>query len=107
MALITATAVSRAGTLITLATPAASDTIVADDETWYHVKNASAGSITVTISDGGTTPIGNAATLVANSVAAGTERLFALFTRNNDPITGVTTLTCSSTVTVTAAAFRA
>ena len=107
MALITATALARAGTLVTLATPSASDTIVADDETWLHVKNASGGAITVTLSDPGTTPVGNAPTLVANSVAAGTERLFPLQARQNDPVTGVTTITYSATASVTSAAFRA
>ena len=107
MALITATSLARAGTLVTLATPTTSDTIVADDETWLHVKNASGGAITVTLSDPGLTPVGNAPTLVANSVAAGTERLFPLFAKQNDPVTGVITITYSATASVTSAAFRA
>lgn len=107
MALITATSLTRAGTLLSLAAVNLTDTIVADDETWLHVTNASGGAITVSLSDPGLTPLGNAPTVVANSVAAGTTRLFPLFAKQNDPITGVTTITYSSTASVTAAAYRA
>lgn len=107
MALITATAVSSSGTLLTLVAANLTDTVAADDETWLHVNNASAGAITVSISDPGRTPVGNAGTVVANSVAPGTSRMFALFARNNDPTTLLTTITYSAVATVTAGAFRA
>jgi hypothetical protein len=106
MALITATAVNQVGTLVSLVAANTTDTITADDSTWLHVKNSSGGAITVSISDPGKTPVGNSPTVPAQSVAAGTERLFQLFARNNDPITNVTTITYSSVVSVTAGAFR-
>lgn len=107
MALLTVTSLVRTGTLVSLAAVNTTDTVVADDETWLHVKNASGGAITVTLSDGTTSAIGNAPTLVANSVAAGAERLFPLYQKQNDSTTGVTTITYSSATSVTAAAFRA
>lgn len=106
MALITATAITAAGTAPTLAAVNTTDTVVADDGTWLHVNNASGGAITVTISDGGSTPGGNPASVTARSVPAGTARLFPLSSKFNDPTTGVTTLTYSSATSVTAAAFR-
>lgn len=106
MALITATSIVAAGTPVTLSAVSSTDTIAADDQTYLHVNNASGGAITVTISDGGSTPAGNPASVTARSVPAGAARLFPLSSRNNDQTTGVTTITYSGTTSVTAAAFR-
>lgn len=106
MALITATAISVAGTEPTLAAVNASDTVAADDTMWLHVNNGGGGAITVTISDGGSTPAGNPASTTAHSVPAGAARLFPLTARTNDSSTGLTTITYSGTTSVTAAVFR-
>lgn len=106
MALITATSLSVAGTALTLAAVNASDTVVADDDTFLLVTNGGGGAITVTISDGGSTPAGNPASTTARSVGAGATRAFPLTSRTNDQTTGVTTITYSGTTSVTAGAFR-
>ena len=107
MALLTPTSVvAGAGTLLSLVAANSSDTVAADDSCWLHVKNASGGAITVTISDGGNTPGGNPANVTARSVAAGTERLFDLRAAYNDITTGLTTITYSATASVTAGVFR-
>jgi hypothetical protein len=106
MALITATALSVAGTALTLTAVNASDTVVADDDTFLLVTNGGGGSINVTISDGGSTPAGNPASTTARAVAAGATRAFPLTSRTNDQTTGVTTITYSGTTSVTAGAFR-
>jgi hypothetical protein len=106
MALLTPTTITTAGTAPTLAAVSASDTVAADDSMWLHVNNGGGGSINVTISDGGLTPAGNAASTSAVAVAAGTAKLFPLTARTNAPATGVTTITYSGTSSVTAAVFR-
>ncbi len=105
MALLTPTAIAAAGTAPTLAAVNASDTVVAGDSMWLHVNNGGGGAITVTISDGGSTPGGNPASTTARSVPAGTARLFPLTSKFNDASTGVTTITYSGTSSVTAAVF--
>ncbi len=107
MALLTPTSVvNGAGTLVSLAAANLTDTVQADDSCWLHVKNASGGAITVSISDPNFTTVGNPGTVTARSVAAGTERLFDLRAANNDPTTNVTTITYSAVTSVTAAVFR-
>lgn len=106
MALLTATTIGVAGTAPTLSAVNSTDTIVADDSMWLHVNNGGGGSITVTISDGGSTPAGNAASTTARTVGAGAAALFPLTAKTNDPTTGVTTITYSGTTSVTAKVFR-
>jgi hypothetical protein len=106
VALLSATTISVAGTAPTLAAVNSTDTVAADDTMWLHVNNGGGGSITVTISDGGTTPAGNAASTTARTVGAGAARLFPLTAKTNDPATGVTTITYSGTTSVTAGVFR-
>ena len=105
MAVLTPTAVPAAGLAIALVAANSSDNVAATDNMWLHVKNGGAGSITVSISDTGSTPAGNAGTVVAQTITAGAERLIALSTRNNAAATGLTTITYSGVTTVTAAVF--
>ena len=70
------------------------------------VTNGSGGAITVTISDSGLTPAGNAATTTAVSVANGATKLFPLTAKTNSAATGLTTIAYSATSSVTAAVFR-
>lgn len=108
MALLTTITAVGNGTLLSssLAAVNSSDTVaVPSDACWLHVKNGGGGAITVTISDPGSTPVGNAGTTSAVSVAAGAERLFRLTTKHNSPSTGVATITYSGTTSVTAGVF--
>lgn len=106
MALLTPTTITTAGTTVTLAAVNTTDTVAADDSMWLHVANGSGGSITVTISDSGLTPAGNAATTTAVTVGAGAAKLLPLTAKTNSASTGLTTLTYSSASSVTAAVFR-
>lgn len=102
MALISRTGVVAAGTALTLVAVNSTDTVVADDSAVLIVANGGGSPITVTLSDGGSTPAGNPASTTARTVPAGATRLFPLNSRTNDPSTGVTTITYSSTSSVTA-----
>lgn len=107
MALLTPTALSVAGTAPTLAAVNSTDTVAASDDMFLFVTNGGGGAITVTISDGGATPAGNAASTTARSIPAGQSRMYPLTSRTNDGTTGVTTFTYSGTTSVTAAVFIA
>ena len=106
MALLTPTTITTAGTTQTLAAVNSSDTVAADDSMWLVVTNGSGGAITVTISDSGLTPAGNAATTTAVSVANGATKLFPLTAKTNSASTGLTTIAYSATSCVTAGVFR-
>ena len=106
MALLNPTAITTAGTTVTLAAVNSSDTVAADDSMWLVVANASGGSINVTISDSGLTPAGNAASTSAVAVGNGVTKLLPLTAKTNSASTGLTTITYSGTSSVTAAVFR-
>jgi hypothetical protein len=105
MALLTAVSVLSTATTVTGAAVSASDTIAAADigvnGALLNVNNGSGGSINVTLSDPGTTDIGNAGTTVAQAVANGTDRWFRVTPLHVNPATGVATVTYSGTTTVT------
>jgi hypothetical protein len=110
MAALTTSAVTQAGTTITLAAAGAGgDTIVASASTWLHVKNASGASITVTVDDP-TSPTPTAATAfnpdAAITVAASAERLIGpISSRFANATTGLATVTYSSATSITVGAF--
>jgi hypothetical protein len=91
MALLTAVSVTSAATTVTAAANGA----------LLNVINGSGGSINVTLSDPGTTDVGNAGTAVAQAVANGADRWFRLSPFHVNPATGVATVTYSGTTTVT------
>jgi hypothetical protein len=111
MALLTAVSVTSAATTITAAAVSSSDTISSSDigtnGALLNVINGSGGSINVTISDPGTTAIGNAGTTVAQAVAAGQDRWFRLSPGHVNPSTGVATVAFSGTTSVTYKLIRA
>lgn len=105
MALLTAVSVTSAATTVTAAAVSSSDTIAAADigvnGALLNVINGSGGSINVTLSDPGTTDVGNAGTAVAQAVANGADRWFRLSPFHVNPSTGVATVTYSGTSSVT------
>lgn len=105
MALLTATSVVAAGTTVTAAPAGTSNTVSASDigvnGAILTVINGSASSITVTISDPGLTPAGNAGTTAAVTVGATSEKQFRLSQSHVDLSTQVATITLSSATTVT------
>jgi hypothetical protein len=110
MALLTVTTVPAAGAVTALAAVASSDTISASDigarGVVLDVNNGSGSSVTVTISDPGTTPAGNAGTARTVAVAAGARKRIFVGPGNVDPSTGVATVSYSATTSVTAEAIR-
>jgi hypothetical protein len=112
MALITVgsvpgqTKVTVAGTAVS-----ASDTVAASDigtsGVLLNVINGGGGSINVTISDPGTTTVGNAGTTTPQAVANGTDGWFRILPGHVNPATGVATVAYSGTTTVTYKAIKA
>ena len=105
MALLTAVSVTSAATAVAGAAVSSSDTISAADigtsGALLNVINGSGGSINVTISDPGTTPVGNAGTTSAQAVANGADRWFLISPGHVNPSTQVATVTFSGTSSVT------
>jgi hypothetical protein len=105
MALLTPVSVTSAATTIAAAAVSATDTIagsdIAQDGVLLNVINGAGSPITVTFSDPGSTPIGNAGTTVAQSVPNGADRWFRLSYGHVNPSTGVATITYSSATSVT------
>lgn len=105
MALLTAVSVTPAATTVTAAAVSSSDTIAASDigvnGALLNVINGSGASINVTLSDPGTTDVGNAGTTTPQAVAAGADRWFRLTPFHVNPATGVATVSYSATTTVT------
>ncbi|MFF0823062.1 hypothetical protein ACFYUR_22095 [Micromonospora haikouensis] len=110
MALLTATSVTSAATTVTAVAVNSSDTISASDigtnGALLNVINGGGGSINVTISDPGTTAVGNAGTAVAQAVPAGADRWFRLSPGHVNQSTGVATVSYSGTSSVTAKLIR-
>lgn len=105
MALLTPVSVTSAATTVTAAAVAATDTIagsdIGQDGVLLNVINGAGAPITVTLSDPGTTAVGNVGTTVAQSVANGADRWFRISYGHVNPATGVATITYSSATTVT------
>jgi hypothetical protein len=112
MALITVTSVPGQSKVTVAGTAvSASDTVAASDigtsGVLLNVINGSGGSINVTISDPGTTNVGNAGTTSAQAVANATDGWFRILPGHVNPATGVATVTYSGTTTVTYKAIKA
>lgn len=84
----------------------ATDTIPNNDDVFLHVKNANAGTVTVTFTDPGKTPAGSSATNPSTTLLTGTEAFIPVNQNLVDPSTGVTTVAYSLTASVTAALLR-
>lgn len=89
----------------------ASDTVAASDigttGVLVNVINGGGGSINVTISDPGTTTVGNAGTTTPQAVANGTDGWFRILPGHVNASTGVATITYSGTTSVTYKAIKA
>jgi len=107
MAALTATTPVNSGTVIAGAAVAASDTIarsiMGPKGVYLEIINGNASPDTVTISDHGTTPAGNALTSnqISVSVTNATSKIFHIKTDQANPATGLVTITHSVTTTVT------
>lgn len=104
MALLTAVSVTSAATTVAPNAVSSSDTISQSDigvnGALLQVINGSGGSINVTISDPGFSPVSNAGTATPQAVAAGADRWFRLSPGHVNS-SGVATVTYSATTTVT------
>jgi len=109
MALLATQAITRASLAPSFAAVAASDTFLPDRETFIEVKNANASPTTVTITTPRNDAIGNPVADNAVSVPATTgDRIIGPFPAEHyaDPSTGLATVTCSVTASVTIAVFQ-
>lgn len=107
MAALTPTTPANAGTAVTAGPVAASDTValsaMGPHGAYLEVINGNASPDSMTISDAGQTPAGNAlagGTFPA-SVTNGTSKIFWLRRDQANPATGLVTVTHSVTATVT------
>lgn len=111
MAQLTAVSVTSAATTVTATAVSASDTIAQADigtnGALLNVINGSGGSINVTLSDPGSTALGNAGTTTPQAVGAGVDRWFRISPGHVNPATGFATVTYSGTTSVTYKLVRA
>lgn len=109
MALLATQSITRAGLAPAYAAAAAGgDTFTPDSRTMLHVKNASAGAITVTIVTPRNDALGNPVADNAISVPATTgERLIGPFPAEHyaDPTTGLANITYSGVTSLSIGAF--
>lgn len=105
MALLTATRPTAAGVAYTPAAVSSSDTISSSDlgslGAYLIVINGGGSPDTVTVSDSGLTPAGNAATAGTNVVANGVTEVMYISPRAVNPSTGDVTVAHSFTTSVT------
>lgn len=107
MAALTAITPTNAGTLSAGAAVAATDTVstavMGRRGAYLEVINGNASPDSVTISDSGATPSGNALAggTISASVANATSKVFRLRPEQANPATGLITVTHSVTATVT------
>jgi hypothetical protein len=105
MAALSATTPANTGTTTSGAAVAASDTIsqsvMGKHGCYLEIINGGGSSDSITISDAGSTPAGNAVTSVAGSVANGASKVFHIHREQVTPSTGVVTVTHSFTSSVT------
>lgn len=105
MAALVATTPTRAGTAVTGAAVASSDTVAVSVlgslGAILEILNGNASPDNMTISDASTTPTGAAAAANAPSVTNATNKVFLITPRMADPTTGLVTITHSVTATVT------
>lgn len=105
MAAITPSTVTTAGLLAAPAAVSSSDTISGDlvpvGGLLYRVINGNASSDSVSVTDGGTTPAGNAGTVTPVTVANATTRTILITQNNINRSTNLVTVTHTVTATVT------
>lgn len=105
MAALTATQPTAAGATYALAAVSASDTIsqaqLGSNGAYLIVTNGGGSPDTVAISDGGSTPAGNAGASSGGSVTNATSKVFYISPRAVNLSTGVVTVTHSFTTSVT------
>lgn len=112
MAAITSQSIAgpTSSTLPTAITVASSDTIAAaqfgPNGCVLRVINGSGGSINVTVSDPGSTALGNTSAGTAVAVANGVARMFYIPRSAINPATGVATVAYSGISSVTAELYR-
>ncbi len=108
MALLTIQPVPLTGVALTFGAVSASDTVaIPDDRCFLYVKNASGGSVNVTLVTPGVYLGVFAIADPAQAVGAGTERTFLLSpAAYQDPATGLVTIQYSATTSITAAVGR-
>lgn len=85
---------------------AASDTVAGGQGVFLHVKNANAGAVNVVIATPETVDGDLDVEDRTVVVAAGAEAMIPVQSRYNDRTTGLATVTCSPTASVTVGAFR-
>lgn len=107
MAALTATTPTNAGATVAGAAVASSDTIARSvmgaKGAYLEIINGNAASDSVTISDAGSTPAGNALAsgTISATVTNGTNKVFFIKHEQVDPATNLVTITHSVTATVT------
>lgn len=107
MAALSATTPTNGGTTTAGAAVAASDTIarsiMGPKGVYLEILNGNAASDSMTISDAGSTPAGNALAggTISASVTNGTNKVFHIKPDQVNPTTGLVTVTHSVTATVT------
>lgn len=109
MATLATQNVSRAGVAPSYAAAAGGgDKFTPDHETFLHVKNASAGSLNVTVVTPRTDALGNAVSDNVVAVPAAGERLIGPFPAEHyaDPTDGLASITYSGVTSLTVGAFR-
>lgn len=95
------------GATITFGAAGASDTMVGGQGRYLHYRNASGGSINVTVVTPETVDGDLAVTDRVVAVAAGTDRIIPVPRRYNDATTGIATITTSSQTSITVASVQA
>lgn len=105
MALLTAVSVTTSATNVAASAASTPATISASDignkGCLLNIINGSGSSINVTLSDPGTTAVGNAGTTTAQAVANSADRWFKILPGHVNSSTGVATVTLSSATSVT------
>jgi hypothetical protein len=105
MAALSATTPTNSGTAVTAGSVAASDTIdrsvMGARGCYLEIINGNAASDTVTITDSGTTPAGNAVGTISSTVTNATSKIFKIYRNQVNTTTGKVTVTNSVTSSVT------
>lgn len=107
MALLGYTQIADVGTADTTVTPAGGgDTIPFDDRGFVEVNNGGGSGITVTVPYAAGNIHGQAVPSASVSVGAGARKKIRISADQVSPSTGVATITCSTTTSVTIGAYR-
>lgn len=109
MALLTVTAITSAGQTVTPASVTASDTISGDQmgpNGCIHEVITVGTGCNVSISDPGSTSMGNAGTVTPVAVGTNTRKKFFIPRSAINPATGVATVAYSATTAITSETYR-